>query len=117
VDARLPPILLPFLLPSALAMTGSAAPTVSHDAAQHRFTAQTDDGEAVLAYASAGDGVLDLQHTVVPPSARGEGVGDALVRAAVAHARAEGLQLLPTCPFVEAWMRRHREDADVFRAG
>jgi predicted GNAT family acetyltransferase len=113
MDVRLDPI----LPPSALAMTDSAAPTVSHDAAQHRFTAQTADGEAVLAYASAGDRVLDLQHTVVPPGARGEGVGDALVRAAVAHARAEGLQLIPTCPFVEAWMRRHPKDADVFDKG
>ena len=95
-------------------MTESAAPSVSHDAARHRFTAQTDDGEAVLAYAEAGDGVLDLQHTVVPPGARGEGVGDALVRAAVAHARAEGLQLIPTCPFVEAWLRRHPQERDVF---
>ena len=95
-------------------MTESAAPSVSHDAAQHRFTARTDDGEAVLAYGTAGEGVLDLQHTVVPPGARGEGVGDALVRAAVAHARAEKLQLIPTCPFVEAWMRRHPQERDVF---
>ena len=95
-------------------MTESAAPSVSHDAARHRFTAQTDDGEAVLAYAEAGDGVLDLQHTVVPPGARGEGVGDALVRAAVAHARAEGLQLIPTCPYVGAWLRRHPQERDVF---
>ena len=95
-------------------MTESAAPSVSHDAAQHRFTARTDDGEAVLTYEAAGEGVLDLQHTVVPPGARGEGVGDALVRAAVAHARAEKLQLIPTCPFVEAWMRRHPQERDVF---
>jgi predicted GNAT family acetyltransferase len=50
----------------------------------------------------------------VPPSARGEGVGDALVRAAVAHARSAGLQLIPTCPFVEAWLRRHPQERDVF---
>ena len=95
-------------------MTGSAAPSVSHDAARHRFTAQTADGEAVLAYAEAGDGVLDLQHTVVPPGARGEGVGDALVQAAVAHARSAGLRLIPTCPFVDAWLRRHPQEGDVF---
>jgi predicted GNAT family acetyltransferase len=89
-------------------------PPVSHDAAHRRFTAPTDGGEAVLAYEPAGERTLDLQHTVVPEDARGEGVGDALVRAAVAHARAEGLTLIPTCPFVEAWMRRHPDERDVF---
>ena len=95
-------------------MTGSAAPAVSHDAAQHRFTARTDDGEAVLAYADAGDGVLDLQHTIVPPEARGGGVGSALVRAAVAYARGHDLKLVPTCPYVAAWLERHPREADVF---
>jgi predicted GNAT family acetyltransferase len=91
-----------------------ALPPVSHDAARRRFTADTDEGEAVLAYAPAGEKVLDLQHTVVPEGARGEGVGESLVRAAVAHARAEGVRLIPTCPFVEAWLRRHPDEGDVF---
>ncbi|MDF1502423.1 GNAT family N-acetyltransferase [Roseisolibacter sp. H3M3-2] len=92
-------------------------PTVTHDAGARRFVAETDDGPAVLAYESVGRDVLDLQHTVVPHEERGRGVGEALVRAAVAHARAEGVRLIPTCPFVEAWRRRHPKDGDVFVDG
>jgi predicted GNAT family acetyltransferase len=89
-------------------------PRVTHDAGSRRFVAETDDGPAVLAYEPAGPGVLDVQHTVVPEGVRGEGVGDALVRAVVAHARAEGLRLVPTCPYVDAWRRRHPEERGVF---
>ena len=96
----------------------SDAVHVRHLPDRHRFAADVGaDEEAVLAYAALPGGTLDLQHTVVPPSARGGGVGAALVRAAVDHARAEGLKLVPTCPYVAAWADRHPGDADVFVRG
>ena len=70
--------------------------------------------DAVLAYEVLPGGALDLQHTVVPPEARGEGVADALVRAAVAYAREHRVKLVPTCPYVAAWLGRHPGDADAF---
>lgn len=88
---------------------------VHHNAAEHRFTADVGaDENAVLAYQEVGGGVLDLQHTVVPPAARGEGVADALVRAAVDYARGHDVRLVPTCPYVAAWLERHPRAADVF---
>ena len=87
---------------------------VDHRPADHRFVATVDGGEAVLIYAPLPDGALDLEHTIVPEEARGGGVGDALVRAAVAYARDRGVQLVPTCPYVEAWVARHPKERDVF---
>ncbi len=52
-------------------------------------------------------------HTEAPPSLRGTGVASELVRAAIAHVRALGLSIRPTCPFVLAYLKRHPEDADV----
>lgn len=93
----------------------SAAYHVRHLPAQHRFAADVGAGDdAVLAYEELPGGTLDLQHTVVPPEARGAGAGNALVRAAVDYARAHGVRLVPTCPFVAAWLRRHPGEADVF---
>jgi uncharacterized protein len=57
--------------------------------------------------------VWTLGHTEVPRAIQGRGVGSALVRAALAHVRAEGAQVLPTCSFVLAYLRRHPEDADL----
>ena len=93
----------------------SASPVkVDHRPADHRFVANVSGGEAVLIYEPLGDGVLDLEHTIVPEEARGEGVGDALVRAAVDYAKREGVGLIPTCPYVAAWLKRHPKEADVF---
>ncbi len=87
---------------------------VQHRPADHRFVADVDGGEAVLVYELCADGTLDLEHTIVPEEARGEGVADALVRAAVAYARREDVRLVPTCPYVEAWRLRHPKERDVF---
>ena len=88
---------------------------VHHRPDLRRFTADVGaDDDAVLAYHALPDGTLDLQHTVVPPEARGGGVGDALVRAAVAYAREHRVRLVPTCPYVAAWAERHPGEADVF---
>ena len=68
------------------------------------------DGDAELLYGMFGDDVIDLQHTEVPASGKGQGVGDALVRAALAYARERGLRVMATCPYVQAWLRRHPEE-------
>ena len=83
---------------------------VQHDIEGSRFVVSLPDGEAQLVYAPFGDDLLDLQHTEVPPSGHGEGVGDALVRAALAYARAHDLTVIATCPYVQAWLRRHPEE-------
>ncbi len=81
--------------------------TVQHDIEGSRFVVSLADGEAQLVYAPFGDDLLDLQHTEVPPSGHGQGVGDALVRAALAYAREHNLHVIATCPYVQAWLRRH----------
>jgi len=68
------------------------------------------DGDAELIYGRFTDDVIDLQHTEVPPSGRGKGIGDALVRAALAYARGRGARVMATCPYVQAWLRRHPDE-------
>jgi uncharacterized protein len=84
--------------------------TVQHDIEGSRFVVSLADGEAQLFYAPFGDDLLDLQHTEVPPSGHSQGVGDALVRAALAYARERNLHVIATCPYVQAWLRRHPEE-------
>jgi predicted GNAT family acetyltransferase len=91
-----------------------SAPVIEHDPARHRFVARVDGGEAQLVYREYDDGTLDLQHTEVPEAARGGHVGAALAEAAVAHARAHGVRLIATCPYVRRWLDRHPGAADVF---
>ena len=86
---------------------------IVHDPAGHRFIAELPSGTAIMAYAPAGEGVMDLYSTFVPPGERGHGVAGRLVEAGLAWARAEGLQIIPGCWFVAQWIRAHPEHADL----
>jgi len=85
---------------------------VDHETAANRFTARVDGGVAECAYI-LGDGVMNIVHTEVPRSARGHGIAAVLVDAALAHARAQGLRVQPSCSYVRSHMRRHPETMDL----
>jgi predicted GNAT family acetyltransferase len=83
---------------------------IQHDVAHSRFVIPLDAGEAELVYARVGKDAIDLRHTEVPPSERNQGIADRLVRAALAYAREQGLRVIPTCPYVQGWVKRHPEE-------
>jgi predicted GNAT family acetyltransferase len=56
-------------------------------------------------------GGLALVHTEVDP--KREGLGTELVRGALDDMRARGLRVVPVCPFVGAFIKRHPEYADL----
>ena len=86
---------------------------IEHRANDREFVADTPSGPAVIAYSRPDDGTMELDHTIVPASEEGRGVGGALVRAALAYARQQRLRVIPTCSFARNWLKRHPEEADV----
>ena len=58
-------------------------------------------------------GLVVLVHTDVAPSAEGTGVGSFLVEHALDDIRARGLHVVPVCPFVAAYIRRHPDYGDL----
>jgi predicted GNAT family acetyltransferase len=58
-------------------------------------------------------GVIVLVHTEVSPSSEGQGLGARLVAGALDDIRARGLRVVPVCPFVSTYIRRHPEYADL----
>lgn len=93
----------------------AALPTVIHNAAAGQFEARTEHGLALLKYVPRGD-ALDLVHTEVPPAAVGQGIGGALARAALEHARSSGVKVIPSCPFVLGYLKKHKEFANLVTA-
>ena len=74
---------------------------------EHRFVIRGDGGlEAELVYRTNGDRLV-LIHTGVPEEWGGRGIGGRLVRAALERARAQGLTVVPWCPFARRWLRDH----------
>jgi predicted GNAT family acetyltransferase len=88
---------------------------VQHRESGKRFTARTGSGIAFISYERPDEQTIDLQHTVVPEADRGQGVGAALVEAAFSHASENGLRVIPTCPFVKAWLEKHPEHQDAVK--
>jgi uncharacterized protein len=78
-----------------------------------RYTVRLEGLEAEMTCSRAGDSMIIIDHTEVPASMRGRSVGQALVRRAVADARAEGRSIVPLCPFAKAQISRHPEWQDV----
>lgn len=83
-------------------------PEITHDPERSRFTAPTPFGEAVLEYMRDGNRII-FTHTGVPAGIEGQGIGTALAKAGLDHARREGLTVKPMCPFVAAFVKRHPE--------
>jgi len=82
---------------------------IEHNPAAHRFVARLPEGDGVLVYRMASEDIMEVLSTQVPPSARGRGVGGALVEAALIHARVHELRVIPTCWYVGTWVDRHPE--------
>jgi predicted GNAT family acetyltransferase len=87
-------------------------PEVTNNPTASRFEIRTDQGLAELVYKQRGAD-LDLIHTEVPPPLEGRGYAAALATAALGFARREGMKVIPTCPYVKAFLQRHPEYADL----
>jgi predicted GNAT family acetyltransferase len=87
---------------------------VVSDAPERKRFEVTVDGEPAgfLVY-RAKQGLLALIHTEVDDRFEGHGLGGRLARFALDQAREQGLAVLPFCPFVNDWMKRHREYVDL----
>jgi predicted GNAT family acetyltransferase len=85
---------------------------IEHVPGQQRFNTVVDGVAAHLEYQRS-DGVMTITHTIVPPAIGGRGIAGSLVKAALDHARAEGLKVDPRCSYSGAWMHRHPEYQDL----
>ena len=92
----------------AWTMGEEGALKVLNNPADHRFELTIHGETAFLDYGLDPPSIR-LRHTEVPQKLRGGGVGNALVRAALDHARREGLKVIVRCPFVRAYVKRHPE--------
>lgn len=60
-------------------------------------------------------GALALTHTEVPIALEGKGVGSVLVQKTLAHIEAAQQKIIPLCPFVLSYIKRHPEWERIVR--
>ncbi|GAB4200222.1 MAG: GNAT family N-acetyltransferase [Roseiflexaceae bacterium] len=82
--------------------------TVLHNTAESRFETRVAGELAVAEYVLA-PGQIIFTHTEVPEALQGHGIANQLARVALDYARDAGLQVVPRCPFIRAYIQRHPE--------
>jgi uncharacterized protein len=92
-------------------------PVVVDNPAASRFELRLGDRLVGLAAYRRRNGRIVFTHTEVEPSCSGRGLGSLLTRAALETARAEGLEVVPLCPFVASYIERHPEFEPLVAAG
>ncbi len=77
-----------------------------HQPGRQRFVIAVDGLESVLEYRRVGTRTVDFVHTFVPEELRGRGIAERLVRAGVAWARAQGLEMQASCWYARRFLER-----------
>ncbi len=73
-----------------------------------RYEFHVENEIPVIEYILAKNKIF-LTHTEVPKTLEGKGIGSALVKAVLRDIEAKNLTLVPMCPFVAAYIKRHPE--------
>lgn len=85
---------------------------VRDNTAANRFELEADGITAFITYTRAGN-ALTLVHEEVPKEASGKGIGSALAKGTLELIRSRGEKVIPQCPFVAAYMLRHKDSRDL----
>lgn len=94
-------------------MTLDRAIDVADNAADRRFELTVDGELAGFVVYRHEDGKRVLVHTEVDPAFEGQGLGGKLAAGVLDQLRERGEQIIPVCPFISSYIRKHPEYADV----
>lgn len=86
---------------------------IHHDSAACQFWAEPLPGQRCELDYLLRPGQVVFHHTGVPRALEGRGLAAQLVTHGLAWARAQGLKVVPSCSYVNAFMRRHPEWQDL----
>src|SRR5690606_6147048 len=90
--------------------------SVSENKENKRFEVMVDGKLAMIEYIKA-QNIIYLTHTEVPPELGGRGIASAMVEQVFQQIKQEGLELVPLCPFVAAYLKRHPEWIGILAKG
>lgn len=82
-------------------------PAITLNTERQQFELLIDGKRSLVAFLKPDDHTLALTHTEVDPALEGQGVGSNLVKQVLAYAEQHGQKIVPLCPFVAAYIKRH----------
>jgi predicted GNAT family acetyltransferase len=86
---------------------------IRDDPESHRYVVEVAGKVAGAAVYHVRNGRYIFVHTEVEPEYEGQGLGSALARHALDEMREKGETIVPICPFIAAYIKRHPEYQDL----
>jgi predicted GNAT family acetyltransferase len=84
---------------------------------RHRYILDIDGREAAeIVYRMRGEDTIDLEHTEVKKEFEGQGLASKIAAFAFDDARRRNLKVIPTCEYLQGWLRKHPDYSDVVAA-
>ncbi|MFE0700541.1 GNAT family N-acetyltransferase [Streptomyces sp. NPDC058872] len=91
----------------------ATTPVVRRVDARHRYEILVDDQRAGLTAYRDRDDRRVFFHTEIDDAHAGRGLAAVLVAQALADVRASGMRIVPVCPYVAKFLKKHGEFADI----
>jgi hypothetical protein len=86
---------------------------IEDNPAEGRFELTVDGRLAGFVVYRDEGGTRALVHTEVDPAFKGQGLGGKLASGVLDQLRGRGEQIIPTCPFITSYIRKHPEYLDT----
>lgn len=87
--------------------------TIQHDKRGQEFTISLNGDTAELSYARPSTDVIEFQHTYVPESFQGRGIGSKLIAHGLQFAREQNLKVVASCQAVESYLNKNPNEKDL----
>lgn len=69
---------------------------------------------AEITFPDIGEGLVDINHTYVSDTLRGQGIASLLVQEVVDELRLQHKTCITSCVYAKAWFKRHPKDAAIW---
>ena len=94
-------------------MTEQEKIEVRDNPSEQRYDVFVDTSLAGSTFYRTEPDLVIFTHTEIDPAYEGRGVGSSLAREALDDVRKQGKHVVPQCPFIAGYIRRHEEYVDL----
>ncbi|MDI6452747.1 GNAT family N-acetyltransferase [Peloplasma aerotolerans] len=81
----------------------------------HRIYVKNEEGKVIVnaTFPFITHGVVNVDHTYVDPSLRGQGIASQLMHEVHKHAKSLNYKVVATCPYAVVWFKKHPDLTDI----
>ena len=86
---------------------------------EHEITLESPEGQTLarVTFPEVDDGTVDINHTFVDDSLRGQGIAGKLMEETVSLLKERNLKAVPSCSYAARWFEKHPEYEELLKKG